>query len=46
MTTQKWFITYATLVKSYSGSQKVLEAQRDLAESVAFAGKTGLMPNI
>ncbi len=37
--------TYATLKQAYSGSLKALEAQKELAESVAFAGKTGFMPN-
>lgn len=36
---------YATLKQAYAGSLKALEAQKKLAESVAFAGKTGFMPN-
>ncbi|MDR3391867.1 MAG: SDR family NAD(P)-dependent oxidoreductase [Sulfuriferula sp.] len=37
--------TYATLKQAYANSLNVLEAQKELAESVAFAGKTGFMPN-
>jgi NAD(P)-dependent dehydrogenase (short-subunit alcohol dehydrogenase family) len=37
--------TYATLKQAYAGSLSALEAQKELAESVAFAGKTGFMPN-
>ncbi|BCP53974.1 short-chain dehydrogenase/reductase [Kaistia sp. 32K] len=37
--------TFATLQKAYSDSLKTLEAQKALAQSVAFEGKTGFMPN-
>jgi NAD(P)-dependent dehydrogenase (short-subunit alcohol dehydrogenase family) len=36
--------TFATLQKIYGESLKTLEAQKALAESVAFEGKTGFMP--
>lgn len=37
--------TYATLAQAYANSLMALKAQKELAESVAFAGKTGFMPN-
>lgn len=36
--------TYATLEKAYADSLATLEAQKDLAQSVAIEGKTGFMP--
>ncbi|MDO5638969.1 MAG: SDR family NAD(P)-dependent oxidoreductase [Neisseria sp.] len=37
--------TFATLQQAYQGNLETLLAQKALAESVAFAGKTGFMPN-
>jgi len=36
---------YSTLEKTYQQSLTVLQAQKELAESVAFEGKTGFIPN-
>lgn len=36
--------TFATLQQAYANSSKALQAQKELAESVAFEGKTGFMP--
>ncbi|MDO5626183.1 MAG: SDR family NAD(P)-dependent oxidoreductase [Pseudomonadota bacterium] len=36
--------TYGTLEKAYADNLKALQAQKDLAASVAFAGKTGFAP--
>lgn len=36
--------TYGTLEQAYSDNLKALQAQKELATSVAFTGKTGFMP--